>query len=95
MRLDHFEKRANEMVEKSGILQGITRDRIRQAGKHINLRKGCREFFRKIATRQYPRVDVHVISYSWSGELIKPAFPGIQYIMYNMAFGKNLYIHLL
>ena len=74
------------MVEKSGVLEGISLDHIKQVGQDIKLRKGCKEFVQKLmTTKEYPRLNnVQVISYCWCGDLIRSAFsPGIYiYIMY-------------
>ena len=81
-------KEADAMVVKSGCLKGISLDQIRQAGQRLNLHKHCREFFQKIVKLRNGEIGgVHVISYCWSGELIRSALSTGIYAFANIYLG--------
>ncbi|CAH9081085.1 unnamed protein product [Cuscuta europaea] len=72
--LDDFEKTANQMVANSGVLKGLSENDIRWAGEHLIFQRGCKFFFQEIMRSENLAVDVHVISYCWSADLIRSAF---------------------
>ena len=68
------EENASERMENSGLLQGLTLERVKFVGKQIVLQDGCRRFFRKVLKNESPNIDVHVISDCLCSELIRSAF---------------------
>lgn len=68
------EEKASETMENSGLLRGLTLERVKFVGKHIVLQDGCRSFFRKIMENKCPNMDVLVISDCLCSELIRSAF---------------------
>ncbi|XP_041005515.1 bifunctional TH2 protein, mitochondrial-like isoform X1 [Juglans microcarpa x Juglans regia] len=69
-----FEKRANTRVVDSGVLKGLHLEDIKRAGQRLILQEGCRGFFQKIVKNDTLKTVVHVLSYSWCGDLIRSAF---------------------
>lgn len=69
-----FEKRANTRVVNSGVLKGLHLEDIKRAGQRLILQEGCRGFFQKIVKNDTLKTLVHVLSYSWCGDLIRSAF---------------------
>ncbi|PON54599.1 heme oxygenase [Trema orientale] len=70
-----FEKKTHAKLEESGILKGLSLDGIKKAGQEsLILSDGCREFFKMIVKNKNPSLDVHVISYCLSDDLIRSAF---------------------
>lgn len=61
------------MVE-SGVLKGLHFEDIKRAGQTQLLQDGCRGFFEKLVKREEMKKDVHVLSSSWCGDLIRSAF---------------------
>ncbi|PON54603.1 heme oxygenase [Trema orientale] len=78
-----FEKEANTKVEESAgaTMKGLSIDGSKDAGCDLDLQNGCREFFQKILKKKYPRIDVHVNSYNWCGDLIRSALSSDQKAM--------------
>ncbi|PON66839.1 heme oxygenase [Trema orientale] len=78
-----FEKWANDLVTNLMILKNLDLDAIKLAGRYYHpLQKGCRQFFEKIVSNENPKIDVHIISYCWSGDLIRSAFsPGLDTVL--------------
>nr|GMD25141.1 probable aminopyrimidine aminohydrolase, mitochondrial [Ipomoea batatas] len=72
--LSDIEKRANAMVVDSGVLKGLSEDDIRRAGEHLIFQSGCKNFFQEIMRNEDLTAGVHVLSYCWSGDLIRSAF---------------------
>ncbi|KAI7984608.1 hypothetical protein LOK49_LG15G00700 [Camellia lanceoleosa] len=73
-QLSDFEKRANSRVIKSGVLKGLNLQDIKWAGEHLTLQDGCEGFVQEIVKCENLKIDVHVLSYSWCGDLIRSAF---------------------
>ena len=69
-----FEKAANSRVVQSGVLKGINQEDIKTAGQGLILQDGCKGFFQKILKNENLTAAVHILSYSWSGDLIRSAF---------------------
>lgn len=67
-----FEKKANARVIDSGVLKGINIEDIKKAGECIILQDGCTSFFQNVMQKE--NVNVHVLSYSWCGDLIRSKF---------------------
>ncbi|CAL5427323.1 unnamed protein product [Camellia sinensis] len=68
-QLSDFEKRANSRVIKSGVLKGLNLQDIKWAGEHLTLQDGCEGFVQEIVKCENLKIDVHVLSYSWCGDL--------------------------
>lgn len=62
------------MVVDSGVLKGLSEDDIRRAGEHLIFQSGCKNFFQEIMRNEDLTAGVHVLSYCWSGDLIRSAF---------------------
>ncbi|GLT75024.1 hypothetical protein SLA2020_467790 [Shorea laevis] len=73
-QVSDFEKKANSRVIESSVLKGIHLEDIKRAGEHMKLRDGCASFFLKIVKDENLNTDVHILSCSWSGDLIKMVF---------------------
>ncbi|XP_065876743.1 bifunctional TH2 protein, mitochondrial-like isoform X2 [Euphorbia lathyris] len=73
-QLADFEKKANSRVVQSGVLKGLNLADIERAGQQLVFQDGCKEFFRKIAGDENIKTDMHIVSYCWSGDLIRSAF---------------------
>ncbi|XP_024980810.1 bifunctional TH2 protein, mitochondrial-like isoform X4 [Cynara cardunculus var. scolymus] len=73
-QLSELEKAANLRVANSGVLKGLHMDEIKWAGEHLVFQDGCLEFFREIEKSKDIAIDVHILSYCWSGDLIRSAF---------------------
>lgn len=73
-QLSDFEKRANSKVVESGVLKGLHIEDVKWAGEHLVFRDGCRDFIQAIIKNKDLETDVHILSYGWSGDLIKSAF---------------------
>ena len=58
----------------SGVLKGLHMDDIKWAGEHLVFQDGCLEFFREIERSKDVAIDAHILSYCWSGNLIRSAF---------------------
>ncbi|KAL5562015.1 hypothetical protein UlMin_031762 [Ulmus minor] len=71
--IGQIEKAINTRVEELGVLKGLTLDNIKRAGQNLNLQNGCISFLHKILKNESLRVDVHVLSHSWSGDIIRSA----------------------
>lgn len=72
--LSDLEKAGNLRVCRSGVLKGLHMDDIKWAGEHLVFQDGCVEFFREIEKMKDVAVDAHILSYCWSGDLIRSAF---------------------
>ncbi|XP_076908245.1 bifunctional TH2 protein, mitochondrial-like [Bidens hawaiensis] len=72
--LSDLEKVANLKVDNSGVLKGLHMDDITWAAEHLIFQDGCLEFFREIEKQENVAVDAHILSYCWSGDLIRSAF---------------------
>ncbi|KAL5562014.1 hypothetical protein UlMin_031761 [Ulmus minor] len=70
--IGEFDKEATAKVEEFGLFKDLTLDNITRVGQHLGLHNGCQSFLEK--TVENPRTDVHVLSYSWCGDLVKAAF---------------------
>ncbi|KAI3678769.1 hypothetical protein L6452_38072 [Arctium lappa] len=73
-QLSELEKAANLRVASSGVLKGLHMDDIKWAGEHLVFQDGCLEFFREIEKSKDVAIDAHILSYCWSGDLIRSAF---------------------
>ncbi|KAI4370229.1 hypothetical protein MLD38_018599 [Melastoma candidum] len=73
IELSDFEKRANSRVIESGVLKGLNIEDIKRAGQKMILQDGCISFFQKLLKNENLAVKVHVLSYCWSGDLIRSA----------------------
>lgn len=79
------------MVVDSGVLKGLSEDDIRRAGEHLIFQSGCKNFFQEIMRSENLLAGVHVLSYCWSGDLIRSAFSsGNGYV--NLSFLELHYI---
>ncbi|KAG8390682.1 hypothetical protein BUALT_Bualt01G0109000 [Buddleja alternifolia] len=72
--ISDFEKKANMRVIGFEVLKGLSVEDIQQAGEHMILQDGCMDFFRSSIQNGNLNTNIHVISYCWSGDLIKSAF---------------------
>lgn len=77
--LSELEKAGNSRVENSGVLKGLHMDDIKWAGEHLVFQDGCLEFFKEIEKKKDVGVDAHILSYCWSGDLIRSAFCGSRF----------------
>ncbi|MFS7975519.1 putative thiaminase-2/PQQC, hem oxygenase-like, multi-helical, HAD superfamily [Helianthus anomalus] len=74
-QLSDIENAANLRVDNSGVLKGLHMDDdIKWAAEHLIFQDGCLEFFREIEKRENVAIDAHILSYCWSGDLIRSAF---------------------
>ncbi|XP_044492288.1 bifunctional TH2 protein, mitochondrial-like [Mangifera indica] len=73
-QLGEFERKINSRVVESGVLKGLNLEDIKRTGQLLMLQDGCRGFFQKIVKCGNYKTDVHVLSYCWSGDLIRSAF---------------------
>lgn len=73
-QLSDFERRANDMVVHSGVLRGLSQEDIKRAGERLIFQNGCKNIFQEILRSENLHADVHVLSYCWSGDLIRSAF---------------------
>ena len=74
-KLSDLENEANLRVGRSGVLKGLHMDDIKWAGEHVKFQDGCLEFFKKIEkSEDVAAIDAHILSYCWSGDLIRSAF---------------------
>ncbi|KAK9842361.1 hypothetical protein WJX81_008532 [Elliptochloris bilobata] len=72
-RLSEFDARMNQAVVDSGVLAGVPRGALARAGRAAALREGAAG---ALARAQRARVSLHVLSVSWSGELVRGALQG-------------------
>ncbi|XP_076901897.1 bifunctional TH2 protein, mitochondrial-like [Bidens hawaiensis] len=72
--LSDLEKAANLKVDNSGVLKGLHMDDIKWAAEHLIFQDGCLEFFQEIEKPENVAVDAHILSYCWSGDLIRSTF---------------------
>ncbi|KAD6120051.1 hypothetical protein R6Q59_026079 [Mikania micrantha] len=73
-QLSDLEKAANSRVDDSGVLKGLHMDDIKWAAEHLIFQDGCLEFFREIEKHENVAIEAHILSYCWSGDLIRSAF---------------------
>lgn len=73
-QLSELEKAANLRVASSGVLKGLHMDDIKWAAEHLVFQDGCLEFFREIEKSKDVAINAHILSYCWSGDLIRSAF---------------------
>lgn len=73
-QLSDVEKAENLRVGSSGVLKGLNMDDIKWAGEHLVFQDDCLEFFREIEKSKDVAIDAHILSYCWSGDLIRSAF---------------------
>ena len=74
-KLSDLENEANLRVGRSGVLKGLHMDDIKWAGEHVKFQDGCIEFFKEIEkSKDVAAIDAHILSYCWSGDLIRSAF---------------------
>ncbi|OMO98144.1 Thiaminase-2/PQQ biosynthesis protein C [Corchorus capsularis] len=71
---EDFEKKVNSRVVQSGVLKGINQEDIIRAGQGLILQDGCKGFLQKITKNEKLITAVNVLSYCWSGDLIRSAF---------------------
>lgn len=74
MQLSDFESRANDMVVHSGALRGLSQEDIKRVGEHLIFQNGCKNVLQEILGSENLHADVHILSYCWSGDLIRSAF---------------------
>ncbi|GJR89837.1 bifunctional TH2 protein, mitochondrial-like protein [Tanacetum coccineum] len=73
--LSDLENEGNLRVGRSGVLKGLHMDDIKWAGEHVKFQDGCIEFFKEIEkSKDVAAIDAHILSYCWSGDLIRSAF---------------------
>ncbi|PWA51300.1 heme oxygenase-like, multi-helical, HAD-like domain protein [Artemisia annua] len=71
-KLSDLENEANLRVGRSGVLKGLHMDDIKWAGEHVKFQDGCIEFFKEIEkSKDVAAIDAHILSYCWSGDLIR------------------------
>lgn len=88
-QLSDFERSANDMVVRSGVLRGLSQEDIKRAGERLIFQNGCKNIFQEILGTENLHADVHVLSYCWSGDLIRSAFSsGIPLHSINSLSGK-------
>ncbi|KAJ3693133.1 hypothetical protein LUZ60_012228 [Juncus effusus] len=83
--LSEFEKRSNSRVIKSDLLKGMDLENIKNAGQHLMLQDGCKNFFQdlvKSKEKEKLDLDVHVLSYCWCADLIRSAFNSVGCLEY-------------
>ncbi|KAK9829096.1 hypothetical protein WJX72_003863 [[Myrmecia] bisecta] len=68
--LSEFDREMNQVVVESGILAGIPKRRLVEAGAEIGLQPGCLGCLKRAQQRRLP---VHVVSVNWSSELVRAA----------------------
>lgn len=73
-QLSDLEMAGNLRVDNSGVLKGLHMDDIKWASEHLVFQDGCLEFFREIEKRENGAIGAHILSYCWSGDLIRSAF---------------------
>ncbi|KAL8224986.1 hypothetical protein R6Q57_017543 [Mikania cordata] len=73
-QLSDLEMAANSRVDDSGVLKGLHMDDIKWAAEHLIFQDGCLEFFREIEKHENVAIEAHILSYCWSGDLIRSAF---------------------
>ncbi|KAI3806103.1 hypothetical protein L1987_21995 [Smallanthus sonchifolius] len=73
-QLSDLEKAGNLRVENSGVLKGLHMDDIKWAAEHLVFQDGCLEFFTEIEKQENVAIDAHILSYCWSGDIIRSAF---------------------
>lgn len=74
-KLSDIENEANLRVGGSGVLKGLHMDDIKWTGEHVKFQDGCIEFFKEIEkSKDVAAIDTHILSYCWSGNLIRSAF---------------------
>ncbi|MCO5602721.1 hypothetical protein L7F22_056858 [Adiantum nelumboides] len=66
-RLADLELLINRKVMLAGLLKGLTRQQIQDAGKHVALQPGCLRVLLGFASLGAP---IHVISANWSRDLV-------------------------
>ncbi|RZC71642.1 hypothetical protein C5167_034798, partial [Papaver somniferum] len=72
VELSSSEGRAVSRIFDSGVLKGISLEEIKQAGKHMILKNGCMNFFKKVNKLD---ASVNIMS-CWSEELTRSALSG-------------------
>nr|XP_043610960.1 bifunctional TH2 protein, mitochondrial-like [Erigeron canadensis] len=73
-QLSDFERMANTRVIESEILKGLNLEDIKCAGEHLKFQDGCIDFFQDITKNENSKVNVHVLSFCWCGDLVRFAF---------------------
>ncbi|KAL0390880.1 UNVERIFIED_CONTAM: Bifunctional protein, mitochondrial [Sesamum calycinum] len=71
--ISDIEKSATSRVVDSTVLKGLNLADIRKAGERLTFQEGCRRFLQDIMESKSSMKEVHVLSYCWSGDLIKSA----------------------
>ncbi|KAL0370413.1 UNVERIFIED_CONTAM: Bifunctional protein, mitochondrial [Sesamum angustifolium] len=72
-QISDIEKSATSRVVDSTVLKGLNLADIRKAGERLTFQEGCRRFLQDIMESKSSMKEVHVLSYCWSGDLIKSA----------------------
>ncbi|KAL0418607.1 UNVERIFIED_CONTAM: Bifunctional protein, mitochondrial [Sesamum radiatum] len=72
-QISDIEKSATSRVVDSTVLKGLNLADIRKAGERLTFQEGCRRFLQDIMESKSSIKEVHVLSYCWSGDLIKSA----------------------
>ncbi|PHT37888.1 putative aminopyrimidine aminohydrolase, mitochondrial [Capsicum baccatum] len=74
VQLSDFESRANDMVVHSGVLRGLSQEDIKRVGEHLIFQNGCKNVLQGVLGSENMHADVHILSYCWSGDLIRSSF---------------------
>lgn len=68
-QLSDFQRSANTRV-----IEGLNPEDIKSVGEQLVLQDGCIDFFQSITKNGNLNSNVHVLSNSWSGDLIRSTF---------------------
>ncbi|CAA0815227.1 Probable aminopyrimidine aminohydrolase-mitochondrial [Striga hermonthica] len=90
-QISEVEKRATSRMVRSNVLKGLNRAEIKRAGEKLAFQEGCKRFFEDLKESKNPKMNVHVLSYCWSGDLIKSAFSSDEQIMLNVHSNDLVY----
>lgn len=69
-RISEFDREMNTVVIDSGILAGVKKGLLTEAGKKITMQQGCLDLLQKAVALGVPTC---VVSVNWSGELVSAA----------------------
>ncbi|KAL5562017.1 hypothetical protein UlMin_031764 [Ulmus minor] len=72
-QVGEFEKKQNVSLEELELLKGLSPEDINVVAHRFAFQEGCETFLQSVQNEN-PKPDVHVISYSWSGNIIRSVF---------------------
>ncbi|KAG8368477.1 hypothetical protein BUALT_Bualt15G0049500 [Buddleja alternifolia] len=72
--ISDFEKKSDMRATGFEVLKGLSVEDIQRAGESMVFQDGCMDFFHSFIQNENLNTNIHVISYCWSGDLIKSAF---------------------